>query len=304
MRFGLDVGLLVAFQSYALNLPYNKIAFELETCFGIRIIEGELCKITQKLARMFGPRYAELKHEMCDLKIRYLDETGWRINGRNHWFWDFISEKTAYYVIDRSRGHKVPRKVLGKDPTGITVNDFWSAYSKLGGKQQKCWAHLLQETSRLSRKKRVMDEIKQFHKRLKRLYRDAARFVDRQPDVGEKQRAHARFLQRLDKLAGERYEDKNCQRLSKRLREYRGDMFRFVVVDGLDSNSNRAERGIRPNVVKREISGGNRSNKGALAHASEHEHHRNLQTTRPELFRVRDGVPTGPNHFRKCASTS
>ena len=266
-HFGLGLGLLVTFQSYALALPYNKIGFELETYFGIKISEGELCKITQKLARMFGPEYEKLKREMRDLEIRYIDETGWRINGKNNWLWDFISEKIALYVIDKSRGHKVPKKVLGKDHTGITANDFYSAYNKLGGKQQKCWAHLLRETSKLSKKKNATEEIKQFHKRLKRLYRDATRFIESEHDREEKQTAHDRFRRRLDRIATEQYEDKNCQRLGKRLQKHKGNMFRFVVVEGLDPNNNEAERGIRPNVVKRKISGGNRSDNGALAHA-------------------------------------
>jgi thiol-disulfide isomerase/thioredoxin len=80
MHFGLGLGLLVTFQSYALALPYNKIRFELETYFGIRISEGELCKITQKVSHMFGPKYEKLKQEMRNLEIRYIDETGWRIN--------------------------------------------------------------------------------------------------------------------------------------------------------------------------------------------------------------------------------
>jgi transposase len=170
-------------------------------------------------------------------------------------------------VINKSRGHEVPKKVLGKDPTGITGNDFWSAYNKLGGKQQKCWVHLLRETSKLSKKKNATKEIKQFHKRLKRLCRDAVRFIDREHEEEEKHHAHTRFQRRLSRIALERYEDRDCQRLGKRLHKYREDMFRFVVVEGLDPNNNAAERGIRPNVVKRKISGGNRSNKGAVAHA-------------------------------------
>jgi len=63
------------------------------------------------------------------------------------------------------------------------------------------------------------------------------------------------------------YEDKDCQRIGKRLQKHRESMFRFVVVDGLNPDSNEAERGIRPNVVKRKISGGNRSHKGAFAHS-------------------------------------
>jgi len=106
--------------------------------------------------------------------VKYVDETGWCINGRNHWLCAFISEKEkiALYKIDRSRSSEVPRKVLGKKPNGITGSDFYSSYDKFGGKQQKPWVHLLRETSKLVRKKNSSEEMKQFHKIIKRLYQE------------------------------------------------------------------------------------------------------------------------------------
>ena len=43
-------------------------------------------------------------------------------------------------------------------------------------------------------------------------------------------------------------------------------MFRFLTVEELRPDNNIAEQGIRPNVVIRKISGGNRSKNGAKAH--------------------------------------
>jgi hypothetical protein len=36
-----------------------------------------------------------------------LDETGWRVNGQNHWWWVFTNNDAALYQIDKSRGSKV-----------------------------------------------------------------------------------------------------------------------------------------------------------------------------------------------------
>jgi hypothetical protein len=43
-------------------------------------------------------------------------------------------------------------------------------------------------------------------------------------------------------------------------------MFLFVELEEVEYTNNRAERGIRPSVVMRKISGGNRSDRGARAH--------------------------------------
>jgi len=267
-RFGLCLMLFVCFQKYGLHIPFNKIAFELETYFGIKVSEGELCLIVQKIAELFGSQFEALKQEMRKLKVKYVDETGWRINGQNHWLWAFISEKEAIalYKIDRSRGSKVPVKVLGKKHDGITVSDFYSAYNRFGGEQQKSWVHLLRETSKLADKKNTSEEMKQFHKRLKRLYHDSVKLKEKEPPPDEVEQGMKRFFRRLDEISTKSYSDENCQRLAKRLRKHRDSMFRFLTVEELRPDNNIAEQGIRPNVVIRKISGGNRSKNGAKAH--------------------------------------
>ena len=47
---------------------------------------------------------------------------------------------------------------------------------------------------------------------------------------------------------------------------YRDQWFTFVENKGIDSTNNAAERGLRPSVVMRKITGGNRAPKGARNH--------------------------------------
>lgn len=275
-RFGLTLMLFVCFQKQALGLPYNKIAFELYTYFGIKVSEGEVYLINKKVAELFGDKYEELRQEMRRMKkneAAYIDETGWRINGKNHWLWAYIARKLgiALYQIAKSRGHKVPQRMLGKNYRGVAVNDFYLAYNPLNWKKQKCWAHLLRETHDLSEKKNASEDIKQFHKKCKRLYNDAVRFKDRikdeKIDGDEKQRRLLRFKKRLKEIYEDKYSDPDCKRLANRFHKHRDEMFVFVEVDDVDPDNNEAERGIKPNIRIRKISGGSRSKEGADAHA-------------------------------------
>ena len=59
------------------------------------------------------------------------DETGWRVNGQNHWLWVFTNKDAALYQIDKSRGSKVVDNILGKEYHGVLISDFYSAYNKL-----------------------------------------------------------------------------------------------------------------------------------------------------------------------------
>ena len=57
------------------------------------------------------------------------DETGWRVNGQNHWLWVFTNKDAALYLIDKSRGGKVVSNVLGETYEGVLTTDFYSSYN-------------------------------------------------------------------------------------------------------------------------------------------------------------------------------
>jgi transposase len=54
-----------------------------------------------------------------------------------------------------------------------------------------------------------------------------------------------------------------CHTLCKRLLRHQEELFQFVLVSGLSSDNNLAERSIRPVVVMRKVSGGSQSPKGS-----------------------------------------
>src|SRR6056297_2536358 len=62
-------------------------------------------------------------------------------------------------------------------------------------------------------------------------------------------------------------EDEETKRLAKRLKKYKSQLFTFVRSPPVKDTNNIAERALRPQVVKRKISGGHRSWSGARKHA-------------------------------------
>ena len=64
------------------------------------------------------------------------------------------------------------------------------------------------------------------------------------------------------------YTNKSLKRLAKRFSRYWTDMFTFLKDPSIDWNNNFAERMIRPNVIYRNRSFGNRSDPGAEAHGT------------------------------------
>jgi len=247
-RFGIRLMLWVDFQRHAINMPFSKIRHELEYHFGIKATEASLCNGVARLAGVFGNEYKSIMALMREANCNYFDDTGWRVNGRNSYLWDFINDVASLYVIARTRGGRVPKRILGKHYNGVAVSDFYPSFDNLPFRQQKCWLHILRKTRDNSN-----PEVRRMHRRLKRLLKDAKSGTDKE-----------RLLSRLDGMTAEGYRTRICRKAAKLLDKHRNSMFRFVD-EGIDYHNNNAERGLRNMVIMRKVTGGSRSWKGVEA---------------------------------------
>ena len=110
-----------------------------------------MSNIVSQVSRLFGPTYADLLRLMRQQMVLHIDETGWKVDGDNHWLWVFINDIVALFVLSKSRGSKVPAALLGNEFDGTIISDFFSAYSPLDVNKAKCWAHLLNDSHELTK---------------------------------------------------------------------------------------------------------------------------------------------------------
>ena len=259
-RFGLRVMLLVVFMKTGLALPSQKIIKMLEAQYNLTISDGEIYKMLEQVAQAFGPHYKELEQKIRDASVKHIDETGWRINGKNHWLWIFINREVALYIVRKQRGSSIPIKVLGSQKDKIVVNDRYSAYNVLAKKTkcnlQICWAHLLRNAKDLTEH---YDEAKYIRRQLKHIFKLANKCKHQ---ATEKQVDN--LLHKIDLIAEKRYKHSEVRKFVKSICKFhRENLFRFVTNPEIEATNNRAERGIRKGVIIRKISNGNRSKKGA-----------------------------------------
>jgi len=245
--------LFVSFLRFGILLPHNKISTLLEQCFGITVSEGYLVDSITKFADYLGPEFEQIKQEIKNTKAVNIDETSWRVNGENKVLWDFISEKYMLLLIKETKAQEIVLNTLGREYSGVVTSDSAKQYHNLGYTQQKCWAHILRKSRKLD-----SDEGKQLHQSLKALHRLA---VDKDVSVDE-------LLKMLDIVCSNQYTDTKCLQLTNWLARYRNEWFTFVGHKqiGVESTNNAAEKGLRPSVVMRKITGGNRAPKGACNH--------------------------------------
>ena len=261
-RFGLNLMLFVCFQHFGLALTNNKIQLELLTYFGIKVSLGEVSHIITKTGKIFGPKFKELKQRLRETAYHHEDETGWRKRGKNHWLWAFISEEIALFKIAKSRGHKVPKRIIGKDYEGVIISDRYSAYNKLEEEtnctMQKCWVHILRDSKKLAKSH---SEGKYIHRKLKEIFAEAKEYEKKNKfeNVPE-------LIAKIEKIAFRRYKHSEARKFVNSLAaRHKYNLFRFVGNEYIKADNNAAERAIRKVVIIRKISGGNRSTAGAIA---------------------------------------
>ena len=259
-KIGLRAMLLVMYLKIGLRLPAESIVQLLQSVFGITISKGGVFHILGQLAGEFGSYYDDMLNDLRNAPARYIDETSWRINGENVWLWAFITKYEAVYKVARSRSHEVPLKVLGKNHLGIDVHDRFSAYKtlakKTGNPQQVCWSHIIANAEELSRFR--PDDGKYILEILKDIYKQAKSFDHKGTEEDIK------YL--YDELAywlDISYESNKCRKFVVNLLKEKDNLFQFVKNPNVEATNNRAERGLRHNVIARKISGGSRSDKGS-----------------------------------------
>ncbi|MGB2956022.1 MAG: IS66 family transposase [Anaerolineales bacterium] len=257
---------LTAWLHYGLGNTLSQIVEVFNFHLQMQVTPGGLVQMWRRLAEILFPWYEQIHQEALDSAVLHGDESGWRVNGKTHWLWCFANSILSYFMIDRSRGQPALLKFFTQEFGGTLVSDFWGAYNAVVcALRQTCLVHLLRELEHTERYKSPGEHWPQFAKKLRRLIGDAIRLWRRQDELSPERYAsrRLRLTARLDALIETPWKDSHAKRLIKRLRRHRNDLFTFLDQPGVPFDNNLAERAIRPAVIIRKNSYGNRSDQGA-----------------------------------------
>lgn len=270
---------LSAWLHYGLGNTLSQIVAVFNHHLTLKLSPGGLVQMWYRLQAILFAWYLEIQAEALGSAVLHADETGWRVNGKTHWLWCFTTTGLTYFLIDRSRGSPALAEFFKDEFDGTLVTDFWGAYNKVVcARRQTCLVHLLRELKTVEKYGRPGPHWPAFVKKLRRLLGDAIRLKKRDGVPAEEDTSRrARLTVRLDKLIATAWEDKNAKRLIKRLRRHRDDLFTFLDEPDVPFDNNHAERAIRPAVMIRKNSFGNRSDRGADTQAVLMSVYRTLQ---------------------------
>lgn len=257
-RFGVNLMVLVIFIKFIIRGVLRKTTSFLDASFAMKLAPASVQAIIERVAKAGEAEYDALKQKIRKAKLLHVDETSFRVLGRNWWVWAFRSETDLLLVIRNSRGNNVLKEILGRDYTGIVVCDCWRAYDFLSNATlQRCWAHLLRKSAQLEGV-----PGRHFHKKLSELFGQIIKFNSKERTEKQRRQKYARLTAELEKTIKyySRYED--CQAVTKYIGFHLKSWFTCIRIAGVQPTNNYAEQSIRETVLVRKIIGAFRSEKG------------------------------------------
>jgi transposase len=260
-----------AFLCHAIKISERDVKTLFERAFNLKIVASSIAGFRQQLKRAGSPLYWMLVESLKQGSFIHADETGWKINGQNHWLWKFSNKKVSVTHIDQSRGQKVVENILGKDYTGTLISDFLSAYNKIAAKnKQRCLVHIMRDLKKVKEYWQDDPEVLRYVLRLKGIFESAAALQKEYQNKHWNKSYCARRENLKNSLKDFTFPNPNkriLKRFAKRLERYKDELLTFLYEKGVDCHNNHAEQQIRPDVIFRKITFGNRSENGAQYHS-------------------------------------
>lgn len=259
---------------FGIGVPFDKVNKIFKDLFELELSPASLVDFETKLAHNGEPIYQQIKQIIRQSKWSYNDETGWRIDGNNCWLWNSTTCDAVLYEINHSRSGDVIKEILGENYQGIPVSDFYSAYNKKvkAFAKQKCITHLLRMIKYIEDKKLLNIDSQDwiFCQTLKTIFKSAidshTKYKTGEITLEELKQYKETVAKQLTELVLYNPEHKKVKNLRKLIIKHNQELLTFMEHPEIEPTNNEAERQLRPNVILRKLTFGNRSETGANNH--------------------------------------
>ncbi|WP_346294261.1 IS66 family transposase, partial [Sphaerothrix gracilis] len=251
-----------------LKLPMRKTCRILQEMFGIELSPGGLAQALERVAKSLQNSYDESLERLRQSQVIHTDETGWWVGGPGYTLWVFTNHETTYYRVVEHRDRTTAQAILSDTFQGVLVSDCLSVYDGLDGVQQKCYAHHLKALSRALKTEAAQGSS--YLLELRSLLHTALLLKRLAPDLSPTQQQRSRnFLKtRFAQLLAQprppdTHQGQQEEKVRQRLAKQQDHLLTFLDFPEVDATNNLAERQLRPAVISRKLSCGNKTLKGA-----------------------------------------
>jgi len=249
------------------HLTKSKTCAILKEFFGINLTRGGLVNLSHRVAARLQPKYHQLQLQVQQSSHIHADETGWYVGASGHQLCVFTNRWLTFYQITESRTRELVKRILGANYKGVLITDCLSIYDEVNRLQQKCYAHHFRSIKAALEK--ISGGVSDYLEEIKLLLQTAMTLKSLQAEL--KTVELAARIQHLETWAANllRLENRPAQlqpeeeTIRRRLFKQRDHLFEFLKHREVEATNNQAERQLRPAVIARKLSCGNRTAKGA-----------------------------------------
>jgi hypothetical protein len=227
---------------------------------GLTINPGGLSQALARMGRRLGPAHAALVGRVMAEPVLHTDETSWYAGRPGASLWVMANAAGTCYRIVPSRTRAAAMELLGDD-RGVLVSDCLNLYDDLTPLQQKCYAHHLKKIGEAlagpaTGSPWLVD--------LRGLLKGAMALKTAMPELPANRIAAMRMALEVnaERLLGTP-RDGPEERIRLRIAKQRDHLFTFLDHANVHATNNLAERQLRPAVISRKLSCGNKTEAGA-----------------------------------------
>jgi transposase len=251
------------------GLTLRKSCAVMRELLGLSLSPGGLAQALARTARRLQGEDAALLQALKAEPVLHTDETSWYVGKAGFSLWVLTNRAGTCYRIVPSRSRAQAEALLGDYP-GVLVSDCLNIYDDLTPLQHKCYAHHLKAigTALETAPSAYLDELRLLliaAMGLKDQIADLpAAQVNRMRQALEVRAARLLASPRTaDPLRPDAHLAALEEKLRQRLFKQRDHLFTFLDHPAVPATNNRAERQLRPAVVMRKLSCGNKTEAGA-----------------------------------------
>jgi hypothetical protein len=244
----------------------NAVAI-LDEHFGLKLTAGGLALALQRVGRRLAPDYDQMPVLLRQSPVVHADDTGWWVGEPGWSLHVFTTPEITYYLVNQSRAAGVTLNVLGERFAGTLVSDCASIYDDLNPSQQKCYSHHLKAVAEACQTHPQHGEG--YLHQIQALLHTAI-FLKALQESADPQRFQFCIRQlgeRAQALLDPPRTQAQEEKVRRRLWKQRDHLFTFLERADVPATNNLAERQLRPAVIARKVSCGNKTARGAEAWA-------------------------------------
>lgn len=252
---------------HQLGLSLRKCTFVLEQLAGLKVSAGGLAQAFQRAGERVRSDYEQLMHELRNGQVVHTDETSWWLGGKTASLWVWCSPQRTCFRVVESRSRETFHETIPPDWPGVLVSDCLSVYDEATPLQHKCYSHHFKAIGEAI-KAGGLDGPGSFLGRCRSLLKSAMKLKADQGQISPEQIAPRRRALELAAdalLADPRIDRPHEERIRLRLHKQRDHLFTFLDHAPVEATNNLAERQLRPAVIARKLSAGNKTRSGADA---------------------------------------